>query len=101
MQPPLGLIVFGHDHFLIRGPLPAAATALELVRRWIFPGVEDLLGMKPPLTQWHITTREFREDIEWAIVMERVEAPSEAVAQLLREVEARGVPVQRIPGLQI
>ncbi len=59
---PLGLIVYGEDHFLIRGPKPDAAMARYLVRRWIFSSIEDLLGTSPPIpANWQITTSEFSE----------------------------------------
>jgi hypothetical protein len=99
--PPLGLIVFGEDHFLIRGPQPDPATARELVRRWIFPGLDDLLGKTALLPDWRITTREFREDISWAIQMERQQPASPAVQQLLNEIAGRGVEIVQLPGLPL
>jgi hypothetical protein len=96
---PLGLIVHGEDHFLIRGPKPDAAMAKYLVRRWIFPSIEDLLGTSPPIpADWQITTSEFRENIEWTIVLSCAQSPSPAVAQLVAEVAARGVAVEYFSG---
>ncbi len=96
---PLGLIVHGEDHFLIRGPKPDAAMARYLVRRWIFPSIEDLLGTSPPIpADWKITTSEFRENIEWTIVLSCAQSPSPAVAQLVAEVAARGVAVEYLSG---
>lgn len=66
--------------------------ARYLVRRWIFPSVEDVMGLSPPMPEgWRITTKEFREDIEWVIVLPASTEVSEAVAQLLRELALRGV----------
>lgn len=96
---PLGLIVFGEDHFLIRGPKPDAAMARYLVRRWIFPSIEDLLGTSPPIpAEWQITTSEFRENIEWTMVLSCKQEPTSAVAQLVAEIAARGVLVEYASG---
>jgi hypothetical protein len=89
---PLGLIVCGDNHFLVRGLKPDREMARYLVRRWTFPSVEDLLGLSPPLPgDWVITTREFREDIDWVMVLPGEGEHTDAVGQLLRELEARGV----------
>ena len=99
MQDPLGIIVFGEDHFLIRGPVPDAQMAAYLVRRWIFPSTEDLLGTSPPLPpEWKITSSEFRENIEWAMVLSCPKAHNSSVAELLGELEARGVKIAKAPG---
>jgi hypothetical protein len=86
------LIVCGEDHFLVRGVKPELEMARYLVRRWIFPSVEDVMGLSPPMPEgWRITTKEFREEIEWVIVLPASTEVSEAVAQLLRELALRGV----------
>ena len=73
--------------------------ARYLVRRWIFPSIEDLLGTSPPIpADWQITTSEFRENIEWTIVLSCAQSPSPAVAQLVAEVAARGVAVEYASG---
>lgn len=98
----LGLIVCGDNHFLIRAPQPSAAEAQALVRRWTFPSIADLLGQSPPLPpQYQISTREFREDITWALVLESPEPHSPAVAQLLSELIQRGIPITNVTSLQL
>jgi len=83
---PLGLIVCCEDHFLIRGVKPDLEMARYLVRRWTFPSVDDVLGLSPPLpTEWRITTKEFREDISWVIVVACASRVSEAVVGLLMD----------------
>ena len=73
--------------------------ARYLVRRWIFPSIEDLLGTSPPIpADWQITTSEFRENIEWTIVLSCAQPPSRAVAQLVAEIVARGVAVEYVSG---
>ncbi len=96
LSSPLGILVAGDNHLLVRGVKPDREMARYLVRRWTIPSVEDLLGRSEPMPeQWKITTKEFREDIEWAVVLEGYGEPSAAVTQLLAEVAARGVVVER------
>ena len=58
--------------------------ARYLVRRWTFPSVDDVLGLSPPLpAEWRITTKEFREDISWVIVLACASRVSNAVVELL------------------
>jgi hypothetical protein len=59
----VGLLVHGDNHFVVRGPLPDRATALALVRYW---SVIQIGGTAPRfLERWQISTREFRENLEW------------------------------------
>ena len=79
---------------MIRGPKPEVEMARYLVRRWIFPSTEDLLGTSAPIpAEWRITTSEFRENIEWAIELRVGSAVSKQVRQLLDEIAARGVEI--------
>jgi hypothetical protein len=90
----LGILVHGDNHFIVRGPEPDRATALELVRHWSVIQI----GAKTPahLEGWRISTREFREDLEWAIVVPGEHEASPAVAQLLEELRARGIAIMTI-----
>ncbi len=82
----------GDNHFLVRGVKLEREMAQYLVRRWTFPSVEDALGLTPPVPgDWKITTKEFREDIEWVIVLPGEGEHTDAVKQLLEELAARGV----------
>ena len=87
----LGILVHGDNHFIVRGPMPDRATALALARHWslIQVGAET----PPTLRQWRISTREFRENLEWAVVVAGDGARSPAVAQLLDELTARGIAI--------
>jgi hypothetical protein len=87
----LGILVNGDNHFIVRGPRPDRATALALVRHWslIHIGAPTL----PDLQAWSISTREFRENLEWAIVAPGDTGHSPAVAQLLDELRARGIAI--------
>jgi hypothetical protein len=90
----LGILVHGDNHFIVRGPKPDRATALELVRHW---SVIQIGVITPAhLQAWRISTREFRENLEWAIVIPGEHDASPAVAQLLDELRARGIPIVTI-----
>lgn len=89
----VGILVYGDNHLIVRGPLPDRQTANELVRHWSLIQI----GANTPaaLDRWHIVTREFRENLEWAVVMPGDGEISPAVAQLLVELSARGITVLR------
>jgi hypothetical protein len=86
-----GILVHGDNHFIVRGPLPGRATALELVRYWSVIQIGSTIPAA--LQNWTITSREFRENLEWAIVVPGDSAPSPAVALLLDQLSARGVRI--------
>jgi hypothetical protein len=88
----LGILVHGDNHFIVEGPAaPDLETALRLAWRWEVPQ----LGVAPPPVPWRIITKAFREDLVWAIVLEGDQPNSPAVQELLAELAARGVPIQR------
>ena len=90
----VGILVHGANHFIVRGPKPDSPAALALVRHW---SLIRIGGATPPdLLAWSISSREFREDLEWAIVTPGDGEISSGVAALLDELAARGVPVDRI-----
>ena len=86
-----GILVHGDNHFIVRGPLPDRETALALVRHWFL--IE--IGSSTPavLDSWRIVTKEFRENLEWAVVVPGDREISPAVAQLLDELAARGITI--------
>jgi hypothetical protein len=91
MTETVGILVHGDNHFIVRGPLPDRATALALVRHW---SLIEIGGTTPPsLDHWRITTREFRENLSWAVIVPGDSEISLAVAKLLRELSARGVTI--------
>jgi len=85
----VGILVHGDNHFIVRGPRPSPAIALELARHWSVIRI----GAQTPshLEDWRISTREFRENLEWAILTPGEGEMTQAVAQLLDELQARGV----------
>src|SRR5437660_9075850 len=91
----LGILVHGDNHFIVRGPQPDRATALELVRHWSVIQI----GAKTPthLEAWRISTRELRENLGWAIVVPGERGASPAIVQLLDELRTRGIAIQLWP----
>ncbi len=87
----VGILVHGDNHFIVRGPLPDRATALALVQHW---SCIQIGAITPPaLDPWTIVTREFRENLEWAVTVPGENQVSPAVAQLLAELSARGITI--------
>lgn len=89
----VGILVDGDNHFIVRGPLPDRAAALALARHWSL--IEIGKPTPPELSSWQISTREFRENLEWAVVAPTPGPHSPAVDQLLAELAARGVRIRQ------
>ena len=87
----VGILVHGDNHFIVRGPLPNREVALALVRHWSLVRI----GLTTPhsLDQWHIISREFRENLGWAVVVPGDGEVSPAVTRLLGEMSARGITI--------
>jgi hypothetical protein len=75
----VGILVHGDNHFILSGPVPDEAAALAL-----------------SFDQWEIRTKEFRENLEWAVVVPGDGDVSPAVSQLLAELSSRGIAVRRL-----
>jgi len=89
----IGILVHGDNHFIVRGPLPSAETARALSRHW---SVIQIGALTPPaLSHWRISSREFRENLEWAVIVPGDGETSPAVAVLLDELSARGIAIHR------
>ncbi len=90
----VGILVHGDNHFIVRGPPPDREAARALVQLW---SIIQIGGMTPPhLAQWSIISREFRENLEWAVVVRADSEISAAVTKLLEEVATRGIVAQVI-----
>ena len=87
-----GILVHGDNHFIVRGPLPDRGTAIALAAHW---SIIRIGGTTPATLQhWRISTKEFREDLEWAVIVPGDGETSAAVAQLLSELVQRGVTIR-------
>jgi hypothetical protein len=87
----VGILVHGDNHFIVRGPLPDRGAALALVRHWSL--IQIGAAIPPSLDRWQISSREFRENLAWAVVVPGEGEISQAVAELLSELSARGVTI--------
>jgi len=87
----VGILVNGNNHLIVRGSLPDRATALALVHHWSV--IQIGATTPPPLAEWSISSREFRENLEWAVVVPGEGEISQAVAELLNELSARGIVI--------
>ena len=87
----VGILVHGDNHFIVRGPLPSRVCALRLARHWSIIQI----GAKTPrdVERWRISTREFRENLEWAVIVPGEGEMTPAVKQLLAEMTARGIRI--------
>jgi hypothetical protein len=89
----VGILVHGDNHFIVSGPLPDPDVACALAQHWSI--IQIGATTPPPLDCWRIITREFRENLEWAMVVPGNGEMSTAVAQLLEELSARGIIIHR------
>jgi hypothetical protein len=87
----VGILVHGDNHFIVRGPLPDREAALALSKHWLL--IQIGATTPPPLDQWQIISRAFRENLEWAVVVPGDGETSPAVTGLLNELSARGITI--------
>lgn len=85
----VGILVHGDNHFIVRGPKPDPAAAVALARHWSI--IRIGAATPPELLAWTITSKEFRENLQWAVVVPGEGDHSPAVVQLLAELAARGI----------
>ena len=90
----VGILVHGNNHFILSGPLPDQAAALALVRHWSIVQIGE--AKSSSFGQWQIRSKEFRENLEWAVIVPGDRETSLGVAQLLGELSARGVTIRRL-----
>lgn len=93
MTEEVGLLVCGDNHFIVRGPRPSLEEAIALARRWSLISIGSGIVATSERLPWRVSTREFREELSWAVRVDD-SPPSDAVAQLLRELEHRGVEIR-------
>jgi hypothetical protein len=87
----IGILVVGDNHFIVRGPLPDRASALRLARHWSIIQIDRVTPLA--LHKWSISTREFRENLEWAVCVSGEGEITAALAQLLAELSERGIKI--------
>jgi hypothetical protein len=87
----VGILVHGNHHFILSGPLPDEETAVALARHWSI--VHIGAQKSPSLGHWEIRNKEFRENLQWAVVVPGDRETSPGVSQLLAELVARGITI--------
>jgi hypothetical protein len=87
----VGILVHSDNHFIVRGPQPDRDTSESLVRHWSL--IRIGATTPPALDQWQIVSKEFRENLEWAVIVPGEAETSPAVAILLEELLARGIRI--------
>ncbi len=92
----VGILVHGNNHFILSGPRPNDASALALAHHFslIRIGEEKSLTFE----SWHIRDKEFRENLEWAVIVAGDRPVSPGVAELLAELSARGIAIHNCDG---
>jgi hypothetical protein len=79
----VGILVHGNNHFILSRRLPDEAMALALVRYWSIIQIGE--AKSSSFGQWQIRSKEFRENLEWAVIVPGERGVSPGVAQLLEE----------------
>src|SRR5271169_4913469 len=90
----VGILVHGNNHFILSGPMPEEVTAFELVRHWSLIRIGETTS--PTFRAWEIRHKEFRENLQWAVIVPGDTETSPAVERLLEELAARGVTIRKL-----
>jgi hypothetical protein len=85
----VGILIFGDNHLILSGPEPTLVQVRAMVRHWSLIQLGKRAGTE--FCKWTISTKEFREDLEWAVAVRGDGERSGAVVQLLAELAARGI----------
>lgn len=88
-----GILVHGNNHFILSGPVPDEAMALALAQHWSIVQIGE--EKSSSLGEWEICSKEFRENLEWEVVVPGDREVSPGVSELLAELSARGVIIRR------
>ena len=89
----VGVLVHGNNHFILRGPRPDEPTALRLARHWSVIQIGEAASLT--CEHWEIRNQEYRENLTWAVVLPGDREASPGARQLLSELSARNVHIDR------
>ena len=89
----VGILVHGNNHYILSGPLPNEAEALAIARNWSLVQIGEVKSQR--FERWEIRNKEFRENLDWAVIVPGDGETSPGVAELLDELAARGVEIRR------
>jgi len=88
----VGILVHGNNHFILSGPPPDDASAVALARHWSL--VQIGKTKSACFAAWEIRSKEFRENLEWAVIVPGDRETSPGVQELLDELVQRGVIIR-------
>ena len=88
----VGILVHGNNHFILSGPEPTEDEAIRIARE--FSVVEIGKAPSASFENWEIRNKEYRENLEWAIVIPSDTEITRGVSQLLGELADRGVIIR-------
>jgi hypothetical protein len=89
----VGILVHGNNHFILGGPRPDQPEAVALARH--FSLIQIGAPAAATFEKWQIRDKEFRENLEWAVVVPGERGASPGVLELLVELEARGIKIEK------
>lgn len=94
----LGLLVYGDNHLILRGLRPTAAEALAIAAHFglSVARIAPQLDVSGRFAAWQISVSEFRENLNWAVVLPNAATYSPAVSHLLEELATRGIVIDLI-----
>ena len=88
----VGILVHGNNHFILSGAEPTEAEAIAMARHFSLVKIGE--PVSNAFENWEIRNKEFRENLEWAVVVPGDAEVSRGVSQLLGEMAARGVTIR-------
>ena len=90
----VGILVHGNNHFILNGPEPRQAEAIATARHFSVVRIGEPVSNS--FERWEIRNKEFRENLEWAVVVAADTEVSAAVTALLQELSDRGIAIHRL-----
>lgn len=88
----VGILVHGNNHFILSGAEPTEAEAIAIARHFSLVKIGE--PVSNAFEKWEIRNKEFRENLEWAVVVPGDAEVSRSVSQLLGELAQRGVIIR-------
>ena len=86
-----GILVHGNNHFILSGPRPDEKSALLITRHFSLIQIGSLSSHS--IEKWRIRENEFRENLEWAVIVPGDREASPGVVELLQELSLRGIRI--------
>jgi hypothetical protein len=90
----VGILVHGNNHYILFGPAPSDAEAIALARHWSIVQIGEAKSQR--FDRWEVRNKEFRENLEWAVVVRGERETAPRVVELLAELKARGVTIREL-----